>query len=472
MLFKKTQTDTSNKTIKHQNAKHKIILIILAALLVNFASAQQPTLLSLQGKLTNTSTGAKILSADLRVNITDSSKSLIFNHSFSNAVSNGMFDLLLGSTYYLNLSYNEDYNLSLYVGDSDTPVGGPYWFRGGQGQVGAGDIATTESYVFGKVNISDSLNVSNTVQATTFIGDGSLLSGINTDFTNLSDINVTNFAANNTLFVNGSRVGIGTTTPDGELTVLGNISISTTGNGVKFPDSSHMITAFLPKGYLQRAKFTFNSTESINISAGVYEVNGRLVEWDTTIEYSPTSLGATDWSYIYIDDSAVTTGTDLTATEFIDSTTEPVWSDSKHGWYNGNDRVIFAVRTDGSSNILEFFHDGGDLVTFADVIVDGTVDIDDAWLDQSFTAPKFATKILIRIWQSTYTSGPILHYRVNGQAGTTGYTIKNAGSTNGRTNNQDIILTDGNQIAEFKADISNTDAWDFKTNGWFMSVGI
>ena len=141
------------------------VYLILLVCLAWFAFAQQPTLLSLQGKLTNTSTGAKILSADLRVNITDSSKNLIFNHSFSNAVSNGMFDLLLGSVYHLNLSYNEDYNLSIYVGDSDVPVGGPYTFRGGQGQVGAGDIATTESFVFGNVNISDSLNVSNTVQA-------------------------------------------------------------------------------------------------------------------------------------------------------------------------------------------------------------------------------------------------------------------------------------------------------------------
>ena len=207
-----------------------IIYLILIIGLISFVFAQQPTLLSLQGKLTNTSTGAKIMSSDLRINITDSSKNLIFNHSFSNAVSNGMFDLLLGSTYYLNLSYNEDYNLSIYVGDSDVPVGGPYWFRGGQGEIGAGDIASSESFTFGNVtvigsvNISDSLNVSNTVQATTFIGDGSLLSGINTDFTNLSDINVTNFVANNTLFVNGSRVGIGTSSPREELTVVGNIN--------------------------------------------------------------------------------------------------------------------------------------------------------------------------------------------------------------------------------------------------------
>jgi len=394
---------------------NKIIMhLILLVCLVCFAFAQQPTLLSLQGKLTNTSTGMKIISADLRVNITDSNDNLIFNHSFSNAVSNGMFDLLLGSTYYLNLSYNEDYNLSIYVGSSDTPVGGPYWFRGGQGEVGAGDIATNESFVFGNVNISGGLNVTdgdvllatsggnvgigtgspnqalhlsssttwkpvlklentnddassseilftktsaseadddrigtilfassagnlahmkmyasdisagdeagrmdflltmdgtanirsflnmhayngvvnqgeiifnddaqdvdfrvegvgeanalfvqgsdgnvgigntipnntldvsgdanisgifyagsanitNTIEAAYFVGDGSLLSGIDTAFTNYSDINVTHFVANHTLFVNGSRVGINTSSPTSALHVLGDVNIT------------------------------------------------------------------------------------------------------------------------------------------------------------------------------------------------------------------------------------------------------
>ena len=78
--------------MKTKKINKTIIYLILIIGLISFAFAQQPTLLSLQGKLTNSTTGAKIISADLKVNITDSSKSLIFNHSFSNAVSNGMFE--------------------------------------------------------------------------------------------------------------------------------------------------------------------------------------------------------------------------------------------------------------------------------------------------------------------------------------------------------------------------------------------
>ena len=181
----------------------KIKFLVIFVLLSSAVFAQQPTLMSLQGKLINTSTGAKIISADLRVNITDSNGNLVFNHSFSNAVSNGMFDLLLGSAYYLNLSYNEDYNLSIYVGSSDTPVGGPYTFRGGQGQVGAGDIAETESYTFSNVSVT---------------GNFSIESNMSVD--------------SGTLFVDAENnfVGIGTSSPAEKLVVIGSVNVSGTLN--------------------------------------------------------------------------------------------------------------------------------------------------------------------------------------------------------------------------------------------------
>ena len=221
---------------------------------MSIAFANQPTLLSLQGKLTNTSTGAKIISADLRVNITDSNDNLVFNHSFSNAVSNGMFDLLLGSVYYLNLSYNEDYNLSIYVGDSDTPVGGPYWFRGGQGQIGSGDIASTESYTFSNVSVT---------------GNFSIDSNMSVDA--------------GTLFVDAenNRVGIGTSSPSEKLVVIGNISVPGTifidneSGRVGIGATSPNVTFHVSGSANITGTLSVGSFEMSNAGAGTMNVSGQ-----------------------------------------------------------------------------------------------------------------------------------------------------------------------------------------------------
>ena len=68
------------------------------------------------------------------------------------------------------------------------------------------------------------------------------------------------------------------------------------------------------------------------------------------------NLTASALQYIYIDDSAVvSSGSDLlTATEFVNSTTAPTYSNAKCGWYNGLDRCIGAILTTATSVIVEF----------------------------------------------------------------------------------------------------------------------
>ena len=234
-----------------------IIYLVLLVSLMAIAFAQQPTLLSLQGKLTNSSTGLKIPSADLRVNINDSSGIIVFNENFSNAVTNGIFDLVLGSTYYLNLSFNEKYNLTVFV-NNITQIGGPFPFRGGQGQIGAGDIATTESFTFANVSVTGNVSIGSnmSVDSGTFfvdatsnrVGIGNTLPNNTLDVS--GDINIsgtvwslgTNITAGGsggtggsspwnssgaTVFLNESSalVGIGTTSPSERLVVIGNISV-------------------------------------------------------------------------------------------------------------------------------------------------------------------------------------------------------------------------------------------------------
>ena len=189
-IKKKTQKMLKNKLIIH---------LILLVILMPLAFASQPTLLSLQGKLVNSSTGLKIPSADLRVNINDSSGT-VFDHNFSNAVNNGIFDLVLGSTYYLNLSFNEQYNMTVFV-NNVTQIGGPFPFRGGQGQVGAGDIASDESFTFSNVSVIGNVSVESNMS----VGSGALFVD----------------AENN-------KVGVGNTIPNNTLDVSGDVNISGT----------------------------------------------------------------------------------------------------------------------------------------------------------------------------------------------------------------------------------------------------
>ena len=176
----------------------KIKLLAIFVLLSSAVFAQQPTLMSLQGKLINSSTGARIISADLRVNINDSSGNIVFNHNYSNAVSNGIFELTLGSTYQLNLSYNEKYNLTLFV-NNNSQLGEPYTFRGGQGQIGAGDIAETESYTFSNVSVTGNFSIDSNMS----VGSGTFFVDAENNF-----------------------VGIGTTAPQQKLVVIGTANIT------------------------------------------------------------------------------------------------------------------------------------------------------------------------------------------------------------------------------------------------------
>jgi hypothetical protein len=62
-----------------------------------------------------------------------------------------------------------------------------------------------------------------------------------------------------------------------------------------------------------------------------------------------------------MDDSAIS-ASPLVAASFLNATTAPTYNQSKHGWYNGSDRCIFAFYIDSSGNIEKWFHDGGDYV--------------------------------------------------------------------------------------------------------------
>jgi len=155
-------------------------------------------------------------------------------------------------------------------------------------------------------------------------------------------------------------------------------------------------------GYVDRPKFEYKDTDEIYINPGRYEHNGtsqQMVYWNSQLTFQfgaggsnagSSALAASDWFYLYIDDSAVVTlGTALlTEAEFVAVTTAPTWSNSKHGYYNGNDRCIGWFITNSSSQIIEFTHSGGERLSFSSAFTDrASANITTSFVTVALTGP-------------------------------------------------------------------------------------
>jgi len=248
-------------------------------------------------------------------------------------------------------------------------------------------------------------------------------------------------------------------------------------------------------GYARRPKFRWKDADEIYIGAGVWHHEGavnQLLYCNSELTFKLGSAGsnsasddltATAWHYIYIDDSAVTTAGVklLTETEFLNDTTAPTWSASKHGWYNSSDRCVFAVLTSGASAVLEFWHGGGDLVAHDAGHLCGKAaatagdftgqDIDATYTDVYANMPAFSTHANIYA-EGTYGSASgRLVWRPNGSATAAGLPIIwLTGSVTGLGSCFDVI-TDSSGIFEIKY-TAGTDTFTVYTHGWYFPEGM
>lgn len=122
------------------------------------------------------------------------------------------------------------------------------------------------------------------------------------------------------------------------------------------------------RGLFQRCKFAKNTDSSFYLTAGTYHHVGtteQFVYWNTTLSKTISGITGTQTYYVYLDDSAiVAAGTaELTASEIAVTTSAPVYSDTKHGYYSGNDRCIFMIPVTAGA-IEKVVHDGGRFVRY------------------------------------------------------------------------------------------------------------
>lgn len=239
-------------------------------------------------------------------------------------------------------------------------------------------------------------------------------------------------------------------------------------------------------GYVSRPKFEYKDTDEIYINPGRYEHNGtsqQIVYWNSQLTFQfgaggsngdSSALAASDWFYLYVDDSAVVTlgAALLTASEFVAVTTAPTWSNTKHGWYNGNDRCIAAFRTNSSSQVLSFWHDGGEYFDYDVSMADrayaavGTAN----WENVTATVPSFCSLAEVTIGViSSAASGYSVSTRVDGSSGAGRARSYSVGAQGGRNTFKQMLSS--SQVYEIKADASGLNA-AMATDGYYFPRGM
>ena len=240
------------------------------------------------------------------------------------------------------------------------------------------------------------------------------------------------------------------------------------------------------RGYvaLNKGCIRYKDADEIYIPSNMIECDGKLCYWTSEITFqlgsggsngSSDDLTASDWFYVAIDHSSVTSGTALTASNFINydkDTDYPVWSDAKQGYYmntNSSDKCIGACLTDGSSNLLEFhwLKTSGDYFFTSEISeLAGGVETSYADVDLTSSVPNFGKmSVLINVHGSWAGDVPITYTRENGLSTTgtkTWGSVKSAAAY--------FETTDTSQVIEVKAVNSGMDQILIQTLGFRLKM--
>ncbi len=211
-------------------------------------------------------------------------------------------------------------------------------------------------------------------------------------------------------------------------------------------------------GEFPAAAFSYVDADTITAGTGGYFLYGTgAVYWTSPLTIDFAGLAADTWYYIYLDDSAISGPGEITSAEITYSSAAPLWDDSKLNWYNGNDKAIFAVYTDGSGNIREFAQ-GGDLVVYASAISLGGVS-STSYTDVQLRIPAFSTEgeVLFTVIGESCNNNWAL-WRTNGASETGGkqvtYSYDFTQNIADNNHNTLSVVTDSSGLIEVRAGAS------------------
>lgn len=241
------------------------------------------------------------------------------------------------------------------------------------------------------------------------------------------------------------------------------------------------------RGYVSRARFVRKDNDEIYIWPGEYHHSGtsnQTVYWDSVITFrfgpagsnpDSSAMAVNTWLYLYLDDSAIVTAgsRELTASEFLGSVTAPTWSDAKHGWYNGNDRCIFAAKTNAAGNLEVFWH-SGDFVLLDDADWTSLGDIDNVWTDYILDIPDFGV-MQANFWMinngDAANSSLNGYWRTKGSAGghvLTGHTYHDSEELVSVA----TVITDEDQTVQVRFEQAGSSTMTVGADGWYFPCGM
>jgi len=185
------------------------------------------------------------------------------------------------------------------------------------------------------------------------------------------------------------------------------------------------------RGYKRGFTLGYSAVTTITINGGMWNHMGTTTQdvyTNSQLSFilgsagsnsGSTNLGANELHYIYIDDSAVVTSGSalLTASEFLNSTSIPAYSNAKAGWYSGNDRCVGAIRTNVSSQVSSFYVRSGHfmcynvgITAFSSAAAPTVVQA----LDLSGWMPVFSTQAKLDVYPAT--EGTVYSFGITGGA--------------------------------------------------------
>jgi len=246
------------------------------------------------------------------------------------------------------------------------------------------------------------------------------------------------------------------------------------GGTWRFDGTNWSEVASVITGTLNRPTFTANasSTQIDLLGPGGYHLsnNKGWVHWTGTIAYNFTTLAASTWSYLYLDESTISGPGIITSSNFTDSTTAPTYNSTKGGWYNGNDRCIFAVYGTGASSYT-FFKNNGDLIQYEQRITDlASTPVTTGGTDYSLTAPPFCIQILVTFLGIYNTATAFLYWRETGSSGN-GHLFARISTSLVSDTNSVIVHANSSQSINIYASATGCNA-AINTDGFYLPKGM